>query len=140
MDKEMSVLCGVIEHLLPRVGTHVRTLDLAYGKAVTNEVVSHCKQEVALSVLTFYHHTCPVYMYCSVIIVLCCILQCTCSLIPRPLPVFQCCTQKNVEGSGLGTRLYYLYSVKLYDVNSNVLYCAVVHVRVHLLCVERCVL
>lgn len=39
MEREMSVLCGMIEHLLPRVGTHVRTLDLAYGKAVTNEVV-----------------------------------------------------------------------------------------------------
>ena len=39
MEREMSVLCGVIEHLLPRVGAHVRTLDLAYGKAVTNEVV-----------------------------------------------------------------------------------------------------
>ena len=39
MEREMSVLCGVIEHLLPRVGSHVRTLDLAYGKAVTNEVV-----------------------------------------------------------------------------------------------------
>ena len=40
MEREWSVLCGVIEHLLPRVGDHVRTLDLAYGKAVTNEVVS----------------------------------------------------------------------------------------------------
>ena len=39
MEREMNVLCGVIEHLLPRVGSHVRTLDLAYGKAVTNEVV-----------------------------------------------------------------------------------------------------
>ena len=39
MEREMSVLCGVIDHLLPRVGSHVRTLDLAYGKAVTNEVV-----------------------------------------------------------------------------------------------------
>ena len=39
MEREMSVLCGVIEHLLPRVGSHVRTLDLAHGKAVTNEVV-----------------------------------------------------------------------------------------------------
>ena len=58
MDKEMSVLCGVIEHLLPRVGTHVRTLDLAYGKAVTNEVVSHCGQEAALCVLVFYHPAC----------------------------------------------------------------------------------
>ena len=52
MDKEMSVLCGVIEHLLPQVGSHVRTLDLAYGKAVTNEVVSHCSiQEADLCVL-----------------------------------------------------------------------------------------
>lgn len=43
MEREMSVLCGVIEHLLPRVGSHVRTLDLAYGKAVTNEVVRPLK-------------------------------------------------------------------------------------------------
>ena len=40
MEREWTVLRGVIEHLLPRVGDHVRTLDLAYGKAVTNEVVS----------------------------------------------------------------------------------------------------
>ena len=39
MDKEMKVLCGVIDHLLPKVGSHVHTLDLAYGKAVSNEVV-----------------------------------------------------------------------------------------------------
>ena len=54
MEREMNVLCGAIDHLLPRVGSHVRTLDLAYGKAVTNEVVS------------------PLIMYFySVIIVLC---------------------------------------------------------------------
>ena len=43
MEREMSVLCGMIEHLLPRVGSHVHTLDLAYGKAVTNEVVRPLK-------------------------------------------------------------------------------------------------
>ena len=47
----MNVLCGVIEHLLPRVGDHVRTLDLAYGKAVTNEVVSQKHKTAIYNVL-----------------------------------------------------------------------------------------
>ena len=33
------MLQGVMEYLLPRVGQHVHTLDLAHGKAVSNEVV-----------------------------------------------------------------------------------------------------
>ena len=34
------VLRGIVEQLLPRVGGSVQTLDLAYGKAVSNEMVS----------------------------------------------------------------------------------------------------
>ncbi len=40
VEREANVLCGVIEHLLPKVGPHVTTLDLANGKAVSNEAVS----------------------------------------------------------------------------------------------------
>ena len=40
MEHEACLLQGLIAYLLPRVGTHVRTLDLAHGKAVSNEVVS----------------------------------------------------------------------------------------------------
>ena len=40
MHRELCVLRGVIQHLLPRVGQHVKTLDLSHGKAVTNEIVS----------------------------------------------------------------------------------------------------
>ena len=40
MLRELSILRGVIEHLLPRVGPHVRTLDLSHGKAISNEIVS----------------------------------------------------------------------------------------------------
>lgn len=39
MEHEARVLWGVMEYLLPQVGPHVRTLDLAHGKAVSNEVV-----------------------------------------------------------------------------------------------------
>ena len=39
VEREVSVLCGVMEYLLPRVGLHIRTLDLANGKAISNEVV-----------------------------------------------------------------------------------------------------
>lgn len=38
-EGEARVLTALLEHLLPRIGTHVRTLDLAYGKAVSNEIV-----------------------------------------------------------------------------------------------------
>eukprot|EP00731_Ephydatia_muelleri_P001172 Em0001g1172a len=38
-EREARVLTAVLEHLLPRVGPHVRTLDLAHGKAVSNEIV-----------------------------------------------------------------------------------------------------
>ena len=41
VEREASVLVGVMEHLLPKIGPHVRTLDLAHGKAVSNEVVGH---------------------------------------------------------------------------------------------------
>ena len=40
VQKELRVLCGIMDHLLPRVGSHVQTLDLSHGKAVSNEVVS----------------------------------------------------------------------------------------------------
>lgn len=39
MDREAKVLLGVVEHILPRVRGHVQTLDLAYGRAVSNEMV-----------------------------------------------------------------------------------------------------
>ncbi len=39
MEREARVLLGVVEHILPRIGGQVRTLDLAYGKAVSNEMV-----------------------------------------------------------------------------------------------------
>ena len=40
VQKELSVLLGVMEHILPHVGSHVLTLDLSHSKALTNEVVS----------------------------------------------------------------------------------------------------
>jgi len=48
VEREASVLGGVIEHLLPKVGSHVRALDLAGGKAVSNNIVS-----VSTSLLSF---------------------------------------------------------------------------------------
>ena len=57
MEREWSVLCGVIEHLLPRVGDHVRTLDLAYGKAVTNEVVSQASMNFLQCAASSYMYT-----------------------------------------------------------------------------------
>ena len=39
MEREARVLRGVVEYLLPQVGDHVATLDLAHGTAVSNEVV-----------------------------------------------------------------------------------------------------
>ena len=40
MEREARVLTGIVEHLLPRVGASVLSLDLAHGKAVSNTVVS----------------------------------------------------------------------------------------------------
>ena len=40
MEREARVLTGIVEHLLPRVGVSVLSLDLAHGKAVSNTVVS----------------------------------------------------------------------------------------------------
>ena len=45
MEHEARVLWGVMEYLLPQVGPHVRTLDLAHGKAVSNEVVRERHQQ-----------------------------------------------------------------------------------------------
>ena len=42
MEREARVLSGLVEHVLPRVGSHVHTLDLAHGKAVSNAIVSYC--------------------------------------------------------------------------------------------------
>ncbi len=40
VQKEIRVLRGVVDHLLPQVGgAHVRTLDLSHGKAISNEMV-----------------------------------------------------------------------------------------------------
>ena len=41
MEREARVLSGIVAHVLPRVGSHVKTLDLAHGKAVSNEIVRH---------------------------------------------------------------------------------------------------
>ena len=41
MEREAKVLSGLVEHVLPRVGSHTLSLDLAHGKAVSNAVVSH---------------------------------------------------------------------------------------------------
>ena len=40
IEREARVLSGVVEFVLPRVGSHVQTLDLAHGKAVSNAIVS----------------------------------------------------------------------------------------------------
>lgn len=42
MQREFCVLQGVLEHILPHVGSHVLTLDLSHGKTVSNEVVRDC--------------------------------------------------------------------------------------------------
>ena len=39
-EREARVLKGLMDHVLPRVGSHVLTLDLSHGRAVSNEVVS----------------------------------------------------------------------------------------------------
>ena len=41
MEHEARVLTGIVDHILPRVGSHVLSLDLAHGKAVSNAIVSH---------------------------------------------------------------------------------------------------
>ena len=41
MEHEARVLTGIVEHILPKVGSHVLSLDLAHGKAVSNAIVSH---------------------------------------------------------------------------------------------------
>ncbi len=63
VEREANVLCGVIEHLLPKVGPYVTTLDLANGKAVSNEAV---RCSTVLFPLCYYS---VVYMY--VLCVLC---------------------------------------------------------------------
>ena len=40
MEREAQVLTGLVEHVLPRVGSHTLSLDLAHGKAVSNAIVS----------------------------------------------------------------------------------------------------
>lgn len=39
MEREARVLQGLVDYLLPQVGGHVATLDLAHGTAVSNEMV-----------------------------------------------------------------------------------------------------
>ena len=41
MEREAQVLTGLMEHVLPRVGSHTLSLDLAHGKAVSNAIVSY---------------------------------------------------------------------------------------------------
>ena len=41
MEREARVLSGLVKHVLPRVGGHTLSLDLAHGKAVSNDIVSH---------------------------------------------------------------------------------------------------
>ena len=38
-QRELCVLQGIVDHVLPRVGSHVLTLDLSHSKAASNEVV-----------------------------------------------------------------------------------------------------
>ena len=48
----------LIDHVLPVAGHHVQTLDLAHGKAVTNEIVSQsAKVELHLQAISkcFYN-------------------------------------------------------------------------------------
>ena len=40
VQRELNVLRGMIEHILPHVGPHVLTLDLSHSKAASNELVS----------------------------------------------------------------------------------------------------
>lgn len=40
-QRELHVLQGIVEHILPHVGSQVLTLDLSHSKAVSNEVVCH---------------------------------------------------------------------------------------------------
>ncbi len=40
IQKELNVLRGVMEHILPHVGPQVLTLDLSHSKAATNELAS----------------------------------------------------------------------------------------------------
>lgn len=40
MERELCILQGVLEHILPWAGAHVHTLDLSHGKAVSNELVT----------------------------------------------------------------------------------------------------
>ena len=62
VDREAAVLCGFIEHLLPKVGSHVRTLDLAHGKAVSNEVVSPCNQLYLEIQVSYKHNNCLIVL------------------------------------------------------------------------------
>ena len=41
MEREARVLTGLVDHVLPRVGSHVHTFDLAHGKAVSNAIVRY---------------------------------------------------------------------------------------------------
>ena len=47
MEREARVLQGLVECLLPRVGGHVATLDLAHGTAVSNEMVRELREELS---------------------------------------------------------------------------------------------
>ena len=40
VEKEIRIMDGLINYLLPKVGPYVDTLDLAYGISVTSEMVS----------------------------------------------------------------------------------------------------
>ena len=39
MQREWLILHGIMEHILPRAGHHVLTIDLSHSKAASNEVV-----------------------------------------------------------------------------------------------------
>ncbi len=38
--REGEIMRGLIDYVLPKIGSHVEVLDLAYGKSLTGEMVS----------------------------------------------------------------------------------------------------
>ena len=64
MEREARVLSGIVAHVLPRVGSHVKTLDLAHGKAISNEIVRHILDGLSIILHTITAHACTcIIMY-----------------------------------------------------------------------------
>ena len=53
VEKEVRIMEGLIDYLLPKVGHYVDTLDLAYGINVTSEMVS----DIIIVVSFMYHRS-----------------------------------------------------------------------------------